>query len=102
MLIDDNSQISKDTLDYKVMNVNWIDYISKNHRNNEDDIRSDIEHRIYKGFYNKLIDLEQILENNIIVFDKHKTSVDLHENELWFKFSHIILFEKAFDINWLF
>ena len=58
MLINDNSQISKDTLNYKMMNVNWINYISKDHRNNENNIRFDIEHRIYERFNNKLINLK--------------------------------------------
>ena len=40
------------------MSVNKIDYISKNHQNNEDDIGSDVKHRIYKKFYNRLISLE--------------------------------------------
>ena len=31
MLIDDNAQISKNTLDHKVMSINKIEYISKNH-----------------------------------------------------------------------
>ena len=43
MLIYDNSQISKNALDYKMINVNKIDYISKDYRNNKDNIRSDIE-----------------------------------------------------------
>ena len=64
------------------MSLNKIDYISKDHQNNGNDIRSDVEHNIYKRFYNKLINLEQVLKNDIIVFDKYKTSVDLYENEL--------------------
>ena len=82
MLIDDNSQISKNALDYKVMNVNKIDCISKDHRNNKNDIGSDVEHRIYKRFYNKLINFEQVFRNDIIFFDKYKASVDLYKSEL--------------------
>ena len=58
MLIDRDAQISKNTFNYKIINVNKIDCISKDYRNNENDIRSDIEHRIYKRSYNKLINLE--------------------------------------------
>ena len=58
MLIDCDTQISKDTLDHNVMSVNKINRISKNHRNSENDIGSDVEHRIYKRFYNKLIDFK--------------------------------------------
>ena len=99
MLIDDNAQIFKNALDYEIINVDKINCISKDHWNNENDIRSDIEHRIYKKFYNKLIDFEQVLENDIIVFDKYKMSVGFYKDELWFKLSHIMLFEKTFDIN---
>ena len=102
ILINDNSQISKDTLDYKVMSVNWIDYILRDYRNNENDIKFNIEHRIYKRFNNKFIDFEQVFRNDIIFFDRYKTSVGFYEDELWFKFSHIMLFEKTFNINWLF
>ena len=42
------------------MSVNKIDYILKNHRNNENNIRFDVEHRIYKRFNNKLISFEQV------------------------------------------
>ena len=31
MLIDDNAQIFKNTLDYEMMSVDKIDYISKDH-----------------------------------------------------------------------
>ena len=82
MLIDYDTQISKDTFDYNVMNVNKINRISRDHRNNENDIESDVEHRIYKRFYNKLINLEQVFKNDIIFFDKYKASVDFYENEL--------------------
>ena len=58
MLINNNAQIFKDTLDCKIMSVNKIDYISRNHRNSEYDIKSNIEHRIYEKFYNKLINLK--------------------------------------------
>ena len=58
MLINDNSQISKNTFNYKMISVNWIDYILKDYRNNENDIKSNIEHRIYKRFYNRLINLK--------------------------------------------
>ena len=58
MLINDNSQISKNTFDHKMISVNKIDCILKNHRNNENNVESDIEHRIYKRFYNKLINLK--------------------------------------------
>ena len=58
MLIDDNAQILKNAFDYKVMSINRIDCILKDYRNNKNDIRSNIEHRIYKRFYNKLISLE--------------------------------------------
>ena len=61
MLIDDNTQISKDALDYKMMCVNKIDCISKDHGNNENDIRPDIEYRIYKRFNHRLISLKQVL-----------------------------------------
>ena len=81
------------------MSVNKIDYISRDYWNNENDIRSDVEHRIYKRFYNRLISLEQIFENDIIIFDKHRASVDFHENELWLKLLYVMLFEKTFDIN---
>ena len=40
------------------MSVNKIDCISKDHRNNEGDIRFDIKHRIHKRSYNRLINLE--------------------------------------------
>ena len=102
MLIDYNTQISKDTINHNVMSVNKINRILRDHRNNENDIESDVEHRIYKRFYNKLINLEQVFKNDIIFFDKYKASVDFYENELWFKFPYVILFEKTFDINWLF
>ena len=82
MSINDNSQISKNALDYKMISVNKSDCISRNHRNNENDIESNAEHRIYKKFYNKLINLKQIFKNDIIIFDKHKTSVDFHKNKL--------------------
>ena len=82
MLINCDTQISKDTFNHKVMNFNKINCISKDHRNNENDIRFNVEHDIYERFYNKLINFEQILENDIIVFDKHKTSVDFHKDEL--------------------
>ena len=42
MLIDDNSQISKDAFDYKVINVNKVDCISEDKRNNEGDIKSEV------------------------------------------------------------
>ena len=64
------------------MCVNKINYISKNYKNNENDIRFNVEHRIYKRFNNKLINLEEVLKNDIIFFDKHKISVDLYKNEL--------------------
>ena len=64
------------------MSVNKINCISKDYRNNENDIEFDAEHRIYKRFHNKLINLKQVFENDIIFFDRHKTSVDFHENEL--------------------
>ena len=64
------------------MSVNKINRISKDHRNSENDIGFDVEHRIYKRSYNKLINLEQVLKNDIIFFDKYKTSVGFHENEL--------------------
>ena len=66
MLINDDTQISKNTLDYKIMNVNKIDCISRDHRNNENDIESDVEHRLYKRFYNKLINLKQVFKSDII------------------------------------
>ena len=62
--------------------VNKIYYISRDHQNNKNDIESNVEHRIYKKFYNKLIDFEQIFKNDIIIFDKYKASVDFYENEL--------------------
>ena len=99
MSINYDTQISKNTLDHSVMGVNKINRISEDHRNSEDDIGSDVEHRIHKRSYNRLISLKQVLESDIIFFDKHKTSADFHESELWFKFPHIILFEKTFDIN---
>ena len=61
MLIDRDTQISKDAFDHKIITVNKIDYISKNHLNNENDIRFNVEHRIYKRFNNKLISLKQVL-----------------------------------------
>ena len=64
------------------MNVNKINYISKDHRNNKDDIESDIEYRVYKRFYNKLISLEQVFKSDIIIFNKYKTSVGFYENKL--------------------
>ena len=82
MLINDNAKISKDTLDYEIININKINCITRNHLNSENDIKFNIEHRIYKGFYNKLIDLEQIFKGDIIVFNKHKTNIDLYKNEL--------------------
>ena len=72
----------KYALDYKILNVNKINCISKDHRNNENDIRFNIEHRIYKRFNNKLINLEQVFQSDIIFFDKHKISVDLYKSEL--------------------
>ena len=82
MLIDYNTQISKDTFNYKMMNVNKINCISKNHRNNENDIEFNVEHRIYKRSYNKLISLKQVFGNDITVFDKYKASVGFHKNKL--------------------
>ena len=102
MLIDDNAQISKDTLDHKMMSINKIDCILRDHWNSEDDIRSDVEHRIYKGFYNKLIDFEQVFKSDIMIFDRYKASVGFYEDELWLKFSYIMLFEKTFNVNRLF
>ena len=67
--------------------------------NNENDIKSDAEHRIYKRFNNKLINLEQVLRNDIIIFDKYKINVDFYESELCFTFSYIILFKKTFNVN---
>ena len=64
------------------MSVNKIDCISKDYRNNENDIESDVEHRIYKRFYNKLINLEQVFENDIIVFNKYKANAGFHKNKL--------------------
>ena len=58
MLIDYDTQISKDTLDHNVINVNKINRILKDHRNNENDIGSDVEHRIYKRSHSRLIDFE--------------------------------------------
>ena len=55
MLINRNTKISKNTFNHKMMSINKIDCILKNYRNNENDIESDVEHRIYKRFYNKLI-----------------------------------------------
>ena len=82
MLIDRDAQISKNAFNYKVICVNKIDYILKNYENNENDIRSDVEHHIYKRFNNKPISFEQVLRNDIIVFDKYKISADFYENEL--------------------
>ena len=82
MLIDYNTQILKNTLDHNVINVNKINHISRDHRNSEGDIGSDVEHRIYKRFHNKLIDFKQVFKSDIIFFDKHKTSVGFHKNEL--------------------
>ena len=82
ILIDYDTQISKNTLDYNVMSVNKINRISKNHQNNENDIGSDVEHRIYKRSYNKLISLKQVFKNDIILFNKHKASVGFYKNEL--------------------
>ena len=82
MLIDYDTQISKNTFDHKVMNFNKIDCILRDHRNNENDIKSDAEHDIYERFYNKLINLEQVFKSDVIIFNKHKTSVDLHKSEL--------------------
>ena len=56
--IDYDTQISKNTLDYNVMNVNKICRISRDHRNSENDIGPDVEHRIYKRSHNRLINLE--------------------------------------------
>ena len=64
------------------MSINKIDCILKDHWNNEDDIRFNIEHRIYKGFYNRLINLEKVFKSDIIVFNKHRASVNLYKNEL--------------------
>ena len=58
MSIDYDTQISKNMFDYNVINVNRINRISRDYRNNENDIGSDVEHRIYKRFYNKLINLK--------------------------------------------
>ena len=41
--------------------INKIKYISKNHRNKENDIKFNIEHRIYEKLNNKLINFKQIL-----------------------------------------
>ena len=82
MLINCDTQISKNTLNYNVISVNKINRILRDHQNNENDIESDVEHRIYKRFYNKLINLEQVLKSDIIFFDKHKTSAGFHKNEL--------------------
>ena len=51
----------KNTLNHKVINVDKIYCISKDYRNNENDIGFDVEHRIHKRFNNKLISFEQIL-----------------------------------------
>ena len=61
ILINNNAQISKDTFNHKMMNVYKLNCISRDHRNNEDDIKSDAEHRIYKRFNNKLINFEQVI-----------------------------------------
>ena len=58
MLIDDNAQISKDAFNYKIMCVNKIDCISRNHKNNKNNVRFNVEHRIYKRFNNKLINFK--------------------------------------------
>ena len=62
ILINRDAQISKNTFNYKVMCVNEIDCISRDYENNKDDIKSNVEHRIYKRFNNKLIliSLEQV------------------------------------------
>ena len=86
-------------LDYKVMSVNKIDCISKNYRNNECDIEFNIEHRIYKGSYNKLINFKQVFKNDIIVFHKYKASAGFYKDKLWFKFLYIMMFEKAFNVS---
>ena len=64
------------------MSVNKINCILKNHRNNKNDIRFNIEHRIHKRFYNKLINLKQVFKSDIIIFDKHRASVGFYKNEL--------------------
>ena len=58
MLINDNTQISKNAFNYKIMCVNKIDYISRDYENNKNDIKSDVEHCIYKRFNNKLINFK--------------------------------------------
>ena len=78
--------------------VNKIDYISENHENNENDIRFNVKHRIYKRFNNNLINLELVLRSDIIIFDKYKTSAGFYKNELWLKFLYIMLFEKTFNV----
>ena len=78
MLINRDTQISKNTLNHKVINVNKINCILKDHRNNENDIGFNIEHRIYKRYNNKLISFEQILRSDIIFFDKYKINVNLY------------------------
>ena len=82
MLINYNAQISKISLNYKIMCVNKINCISRDHRNNEDDIKFNIEHRIYKRFNSELINLKQVFRSDIIVFDKYKVSADFHKSEL--------------------
>ena len=64
------------------MSVNKINCILRDYRNNENNIEFNVEHRIYKKSHIKLINLKQVFENDIIFFDKHKTSVDFHRNEL--------------------
>ena len=77
-----DAQISKNAFNYKIINVNKIDCISEDHQNSENDIKSNVEYRIYKRFNNKLINFEQVLKSDIIVFDKYKISVDFYKNKL--------------------
>ena len=71
MLIDNFFQISKNTLDNDIMNFDKIENVSKNDWNSEDNVKSDIEHSVYKRFNNRLINLKKLFENCVFFFDKY-------------------------------
>ena len=48
MLVNYRLKISKDTLNYKIMNFDKIKRISRDYRNSEDNIRSNIKYSVYK------------------------------------------------------
>ena len=60
ILLYSEAQISKNAFNYKIIYINKIEYIAQDYRNNEDNIKSNIEYRIYKRLNSELIDFKQI------------------------------------------